>query len=573
MAKYCSKCGKALPDGVEICSECNAKAEQADDAALFTRMTAETEVWKESTDQTKKRRRVKMIRNNRQRLLLYAGAVLLVAFTVFIIVFTLPSSGVVRALNGGEYEKALSLYMEKLSDEPERSARIDKALLKAADRTVAAFAADELSVDEAEKTFAALLGFGGDVEQLLGESLAEFGTYKDSRGRIDEADRLFEKGEFLQAYDSYILVLESDSRYAYAQERASECFESYAQSVLSLAGEAILSDDFTTAITVLRDGNDKLAEYGTFSESIDTKLLECCELYESYILTEAKNLAELEDYGAAVELILSCTRDFGYETDALLSALDTYRSLAEDKQTADAIAKAEELYAAADYAGAFDAMDRITVGDSELAEAVNTAITDMENRFAAEMLAEAEEIFGGKRDNAEKAVEALDEALAIRELDALRAYRDELQLLIPASLVDFIYESKEGDIYRSSSEFEGLDGETYTDGWIWGEDGASMTFDLGGSYDLLEGVFITRNNDGRSVSGCFEVWCDGEKVFTSQKLYHWETEAVQVSVDISGCRELELVFISDYEVSTASGGYCYHGFCSPTVIKSFDEAK
>lgn len=570
MAKYCVKCGKTLPDGVEICSECNARAGQADDAALFTRMTAETEVWKESTDQTKKRRRAKIIRSNRQRILLYAGAVLLVAFTVFIIVFTLPSSGVVRALNGGEYDKALSLYMEKLSDEPGRSERIDKAILKAAERTITAFAADELSVDEAEKAFAALLGFGGDVEELLDGSLAEFGTYKESRSRIDEADKLFAKGEFLQAYDSYVLVLESDSRYAYAQERAAECFEQYAQSVLSLAGEAVLSDDFTTAITLLREGNGRLAEYGTFSESIDTKLLDYCALYESYILTEAKNLAELEDYSAAVELILSCTRDFGYETDALLSALESYRNQAGDKQIADAIAKAEELYSAADYAGAFDAMDKIAAGDSERAEAVNAAVTDMENRFAAEMLAEAEEIFAGKRDNAEKAVEVLTEALAVRELDALKTYRDELQLLIPASLVDFIYESKEGDVYRSSSDFEGLDGETYTDGWIWGEDGAYMTFDLGGNYDLLEGAFITRNNDGRSVSGCFEIWCDGEKVFTSQRLYHWETEAVQVSVDISGCRELKLVFVNDYEVSTANDGYCYHGFCSPTLIKAFD---
>ena len=571
MAKYCVKCGKALPDGVEICSECNAKAEQASDAALFTRMTAETEVWKESDDQTKKRRRMKMLRNNRQRILLYAGAVLLVALTVFVITFTTPTSRVVRALNGGEYDKALSLYLEKLSDEPERSGRIDKALSKAAEATCAAFAADEISAGDAEKTFAALLGFGGDVETLLADSLAEFDTYKDSRGYIDEGDKLFRKGEYLAAYDSYVLVLESDSRYAYAQEQAAQCLEQYAQSVLTLAGEAILNNDFPAAITALREGNDALAEYGTFSESIDSKLLDCCDLYESYILTEAKNLAELEDYDAAVELILSCTRDFGYETDALLSALETYSGQAGDKKIADAVARAEELYASGDYAAAFAALEGISTDDSARAETVNQAITDMEKRFAADTLAEAETIFGGKRDNAEKAVAALDEALEIRELDALKTRRDELQLLIPASLVDFVYAAKEGDVYRSGSDFEGLDGVTYSDGWIWGEDGAWMSFDLGGNYDRLEGSFITRNKDGKSVTGYFEVWCDGEKVFTSAKLYHWETEAVQVSVDISGCRELKIVFCSNYEVSTAQSGYCYHGFCSPTVIKDFEE--
>jgi len=44
MAKFCVKCGKALPDGIEICSECNV-ATQENEAALFTRMTSETEVW------------------------------------------------------------------------------------------------------------------------------------------------------------------------------------------------------------------------------------------------------------------------------------------------------------------------------------------------------------------------------------------------------------------------------------------------------------------------------------------------------------------------------------------------
>ena len=45
MAKYCVKCGKALPDGVEICPDCNAAAAQEEkEAALFTHMTSDAEV-------------------------------------------------------------------------------------------------------------------------------------------------------------------------------------------------------------------------------------------------------------------------------------------------------------------------------------------------------------------------------------------------------------------------------------------------------------------------------------------------------------------------------------------------
>ena len=85
MAKYCSKCGRALPDGVEICPDCHASGAEKDDAALFTRMTAETEVWKDTSIPEKREKRRKKIYSMRERLMLYLAAVLLVIFTAFII--------------------------------------------------------------------------------------------------------------------------------------------------------------------------------------------------------------------------------------------------------------------------------------------------------------------------------------------------------------------------------------------------------------------------------------------------------------------------------------------------------
>ena len=49
MAKYCVKCGKALPDGVEVCPECSAAAAPEEkEAALFTHMTPDAAVWMRS---------------------------------------------------------------------------------------------------------------------------------------------------------------------------------------------------------------------------------------------------------------------------------------------------------------------------------------------------------------------------------------------------------------------------------------------------------------------------------------------------------------------------------------------
>ncbi|MCD8240221.1 MAG: NPCBM/NEW2 domain-containing protein [Oscillospiraceae bacterium] len=80
-----------------------------------------------------------------------------------------------------------------------------------------------------------------------------------------------------------------------------------------------------------------------------------------------------------------------------------------------------------------------------------------------------------------------------------------------------------------------------------------------------------RRDDYASAGGYFVVLCDGEQVYQSPTLYHWQTESVAVSVDISGCNELTLRFVNDYTASTADGGYCYHGLCSPTITKDLPQ--
>ncbi len=82
---------------------------------------------------------------------------------------------------------------------------------------------------------------------------------------------------------------------------------------------------------------------------------------------------------------------------------------------------------------------------------------------------------------------------------------------------------------------------------------------------------MDRRDDEEEVEGQFEIWCDGDKVFTSEKIVHPQTDGQSVSVDISGCKELRIVFLCDYEVSTTENGYCYHGICNPVVTKDLDD--
>lgn len=568
MAKYCIKCGKPLPEGVEICPDCN-KSAGSDGAALFTMMTAETEVWKESGEDERKRERAKALRNNKPRILIGSAAVLVVALSVFIVLFTQAGARVTRALDKGEFDKALSIYSEKLSDE-EPSKGVQKALLEAAEAVREDFAQWEMSEDEAKATLATLSAFGGFTDQLLGDVQSDMKLLYASHAAWDEAERCLAQGDYLAAAAASLEVAETDSRYQVARENAENYFERYADNVVSQASGYISEGDYINAVTLLREASDKLLEYDTFSQKIDDKIVDCCNLYEAYILVEAEHLAENEEYTAAAELIRGCIEDFDYETEALISARESYLLLAEGKVAGDAVAKATEEYEALRYAAAFETLDSAleALPEGDARGSLEQAILAMEELFVLDIIAEAESIYGGDRDNLTEAIAKLERAHVIRQLDGLEEKREALEELLPLELVSADYSAKDDEVYRISNKFKALDGSAYAN-WLWGRNEASVSYALEGAYDEFTATFAIRRESDKSMTGWFEIWLDGEKAYTSEELSHdSESFVVPISLDISGVQELKIVFFCDYESSSAENGYSYHGLCEPECLKA-----
>ena len=137
MAKYCANCGKALPDGVELCPDCGGAATE-DGAALFTRMTAETEGWK-TAEEREKKERPKLTLSQKQLAAYIGAAVAVVALAVCLILYIQPSNRVIRAVGAGEYDRALELYWgnTRLAS-GEQDASIQRAAKKAAGQVVEA---------------------------------------------------------------------------------------------------------------------------------------------------------------------------------------------------------------------------------------------------------------------------------------------------------------------------------------------------------------------------------------------------------------------------------------------------
>ena len=171
MAKYCVKCGKALPDGVEICPECNAAAAQEKEAALFTHMTPDAEVWK-TAEPVKKRQKAKKPRSAQRNAFLYSLAGVLVVAAAVLILFGQPASRVARALCRGDIDGALKLYWStpRLCESEQRSETVDNAIMAAAESICAQYADHTLDADTAATRLAQLGTFGEASANMLADT-------------------------------------------------------------------------------------------------------------------------------------------------------------------------------------------------------------------------------------------------------------------------------------------------------------------------------------------------------------------------------------------------------------------
>lgn len=575
MAKYCVKCGKALPDGVEICPDCNAAAAQEREAALFTHMTPDAEVWKTAEPVKQHKQKAKKAGNRKRTAGFYIAAAVLVIAAAVLLIFGQPSSRIARALRQGDIDRALQIYWStpRLNGSEERNATVDKAIMAAAQSICAQYADHTMDADTAASKLAQLGTFGEASAAMLADTYAQFREFSGSQEHMHTADQLYTAGSFLEARAEYLQVLQSDASYTAAQEKAAECLVRYGERVGADAEALMDQSDYPGAIALLAEGNGILNNrYGTYSGAIDSLLPVCYDRYEAYLLTEAENLAKLEDYDASVNLIRSALPDFPSERTSLTEALAQYEDDARAKRLRNAGERADAAYAAANYAEAFAILDTFKAQPDEDAEGAQALIEAMEQRFAKDNCEAARIDFDGKRENLEKAIATLTWGLEIRELDAIAEYRDHLTEYLPLYLAEAEYAGKEGTVFRNTGDFVGLNGKTYSNGWIWGENEAEITFAPDGAYDLLECKFVTRRDDEEEAEGQFEIWCDGEKVFTSEKIVHPQADGQSVSVPISGCKELKIVFLCDYKVSTTENGYCYHGVCNPTLTKNLDDA-
>lgn len=568
MAKYCIKCGKALPEGVDICPDCNVVGQSESDAALFTKLTSSADAWRESEEEERKiLRRAENFHKNRKTIIIAIVCAVLVIAIALLVVFNLPASRVMRALDKGEYVMAQGIWQEKLSDE-DVSRRIEEKLLEEAQRVYDALAAREITDAEAKDAMDVLYSFGSFTKNLFAPVQKNMDALFDSSANMALGGEYFAVGDYLSACDKYRLVLESDALYEQAQVKAQEALDAYAANVLDEANALIAENEYTAAIECLKAGDRVLGDYGTFSAEIDGKIQDCYRLYETYILVTAEALAKTEDYISAKETVRVCIEEYGYSTEALLAAMEQYSVLAEKQLVTSTLVNAENLYNSGKYGEAFQALEAIMDKVSgEYKTQAEDAVIEFENRFGEDMCALADEKYGGDRSKLAAVIAELENALEIRRLDAIKDKISELKPLLPFDLISEPYSKRAGEVNRNSTEFTAIEGTKYHK-WMWGRDESNIEFTLDAQYDVFEAVFAFRGSVDDKKSASFDIYLDGEKVFTSETLSsNSENPAVPIKVDVTGAKLMKIVFHCDYEASPGHNGYSNHALCNPEVYK------
>ena len=567
MAKYCLKCGRRLSDGQDTCPYCHIEGRESG-AAPFTSITAETEAWQSGRGRHEKVRS----RLQRQTVGYSLGAALVATAAAAVILFIQPVNRVIRALNAGDYAEAREIYLSdsKLSA-GEYGDELDRAVVRAARQVYDDFAAHRLDEAQAEQALAILKTIGSRSGAVLDSTYSDLRTVTGSQTHMELGNALAEDGAYLAAREEYLQVLPADPDYDLALENAAACLERYAETVIAGANPLILTGDYVGAIEALEAGQQVLLDYNVYNEALGFKLTATYGLYDQELLRQAADMAAVENYSGAAELLEAGMARFQRRPEALTAAVAQYRSQAGGKTFADAVAEARRLSSLGDWNGAFARLEAARENPEIDPAELRTAIAELETDFCANRLEAARAALNGSRENVSQAVELISAALRIRDLQPLRDYQSELSLYLPASLADIIYTDKNGTIFRNSGVFEGLDGQNFSDGWIWGENGADVTFQLDGVYDQLDGTFSTRRSDTVQATGYFEVYCDGTLVFVSEAIRHPEAVSFPISVRISGCRSLRIRFVNDYSVRSADDGYCYHGFCSPTLTRDLPQ--
>lgn len=304
---HCEKCGKDIGNAA-FCPYCGTRSEGEKSSGQSG------EIGKQAVKKTEGGN----LKKRRKELIALTAVVLVGILAVCLFAGRKSKSEKFMEYFGeGNYELAQQYFKNELALDEEEERKVYQAACAQIDRLVEDCYAGKISCDEATEGIMQYWDFYPD-ETADGNEAVD--VLRVSQECYQEAEALYEIGDYSAAEDLYERVIEEDSSYTDAQEKIELCYQKELEDLLAEAEELADGGSPMDAALLLENSKSDIRqeELQTVLEHQETYY----QQYESDVLSTAQEYAQAGDYEKAISTLNIA--DQSYSAEKFQAAIEEY---------------------------------------------------------------------------------------------------------------------------------------------------------------------------------------------------------------------------------------------------------
>lgn len=300
-----------------------------------------------------KKEKKKMSKGKKALVIILTVLIILVVGTGTLGVLYLTSSGqkIVRALDKGDYNAALSIYNEDVDGDA--GGMLVLTLKNRLNQTKDSYVAGTIEYEVANLEVSAIEKMNiSAIADTVKEVKTTIANLNSSRTSFNTAETMFGKEDYAGAIENYKKVIEDDTNYEAAKSKLATAIEKYRAVRLEAAANFVTEGSYTKAIAELENALKVIPDDVKISEQLTVYRNEYAVHMKEDAINTAADYAGKEDYANAISSIQTAMKD--NEDDAELKALlDEYSN----KYVSAVVAKVDELTGKKNYTEAISTLE------------------------------------------------------------------------------------------------------------------------------------------------------------------------------------------------------------------------
>lgn len=228
----------------------------------------------------------------------------------------------VSEVDAGNYVDAAEIYANSIYGNTDREYQAKQELEARLEQALDDYNTSVKSYDEAKNAIITVDRVGVLSIERVDRTQESLTALQKSKSAFDSAEALFASGLYTDALENYLAVIESDTNYAAAQQKAAEAREYFLTNLQTELDEYLAADQYDDALALLEDARLVLPD----EVSLDARETEIEAKYLNFALDQAETaFAAGKDYESAIRIITTAQNKLG-ENDRLTAALEEYQS-------------------------------------------------------------------------------------------------------------------------------------------------------------------------------------------------------------------------------------------------------